>query len=356
MSSPNLQHPDEADLMRLLDGELAGRSAREIRSHIESCWQCRRDLNEMQSAIDAFLRFREASILPQIPPPPQSWPDLRGRCEDLDLALAPRRLPVWRMAIAAGLIGMAALAGVIFWRPAAPVVEMKPAPVEVQKKSAPPAAIVPHARGRLPEASAGPTEIQVLAALHGIGADLGEAVEVIAGQDGILVRATALDPARAAVIKEAVRGARFETIEPKAVAAEGEDGPAVLPRPVVFGAGNDFANVVIDEADAIMARAHGLGQLSARFSGAKLADGDALTLRRIEDDHRQALRRLAVQLQKLLAPLQVPEAPGELKLSMADAAREMDELVSAGFGGAPSTRTDAEIVSRLLRVLRELER
>ena len=345
--------------MRLLDGELAARDAREVRQHIEACWQCRRDLNEMQTAIDVFLRFREVAILPQIPPPPRSWPDLRGRCEDLDLAVKPRRLQVWRLALAAGVMGLVALAGVVYLRPVAPVVEVRPAPVEARKKPVPMAAIVNEPAERAPEISLPSVEVQVLAALHSLGADLGEAVEVTVVRDAVVVQGTALDPARAAAIQAAltaIPGVRWQSIQPPSAVSDGVAGAAVTPRPTVFGVRDDFANAVLDASDAITARAHALGRMTERFSGAKLAERDALIVRQIEDDHRQTLRQHAVQLQKLLAPLQVPEAPGEFNLSMTDAARELDELVSAGFGGAQSTRTDTEIVSRLLRVLREFER
>ena len=117
MNNPTLQHPNEADLMRFLDGELAGREARAIRRHTDSCWQCRRDLNEMQTAIDAYLRVRDAAAYP----PPQGWGGLQ-----LPVPEERRVWPVWCMALA--VCGV--FAGVAYLRPMAPApVPMKSAPV-----------------------------------------------------------------------------------------------------------------------------------------------------------------------------------------------------------------------------------
>ena len=172
-------------------------------------------------------------------------------------------------------------------------------------------------------------ELKILAGLHRVGADLGEDVEVILEKDGILVRAMALDPARVPVIREAVDGARLELVEPKAV---------------------------IDESDAIVTRAHALSRLAARFQTVTLSNVDANLLQDIENSHRTALRIHVRQLQKLLSALELPEAAGEDIRPTADLARDLDQLISAGFAGARSPLSDAEIVERLQRVLRGLAR
>ncbi|MFN0102469.1 MAG: anti-sigma factor family protein [Bryobacteraceae bacterium] len=348
MSSSILQHPEEADLMRLLDGELAEREARAIRRHTDSCWQCRRDLNEMQTAIDAYLRLRDAVVYP---PPPRAWAALHPPVPE------ERRVwQVWRLALAAGVV----FAGVYYLRPPAPApVKKAPAAAPVPAPAATPAAVGKRVVERAPEAvkvSPVSMEVEVLAALHRVGADLGEAVEVIVEKDGILVRATALDSARAAVVRAAVAGARFELVEPKAVMADGVPGTAVVPRPVVFGVGDDLANAVIDESDATTARAFAIARMTARFQGVTLAEREARMVRDIEEDHRLALRQHVGRLRKLLSEFRAPEEKAGGERSMAELARELDELVSAGFAGARSSLSDAEIVGRLHGVLRELAR
>ena len=175
-------------------------------------------------------------------------------------------------------------------------------------------------------------------------------------KDGILVRGTALDPSRAAVIREAVVGARLELVEPKAIVAEGGTATTVVPRPTVFGVRDDAANAVIDESDAIVARAHAIARLAARFQTVTLSAEDAQSIREIENDHRVSLRQHVEQLRKLLAALPAREAAGEDLRPMADLARDLDELVSAGFAGAQSPLSDDEIVGRLQRILRGLAR
>lgn len=350
MNSPTSQHPDEAELMRFLDGELSERDARALRRHTESCWQCRRDLNEMQTTIDAYLRAREAV---SYPPAPREWMPLR-----FPVIEEQRRVwPLWRLALAGGVV----FAGVLYLRPTAPVAVQKAAPVVSPAVSAPPPAPVPQlvVRTAPEKAAAVPLvslEVQVLAGLHRVGADLGEAVEVIVEKDGILVRGTALDPKRAAVIRDAVVGARLELVEPKAIVADGGTATTVVPRPTVFGVRDDAANAVIDESDAIVARAHALARLAARFKRVTLSTEDAETVREIESDHRASLRQHAGELRKLLAALRAPEAAGEDLRPMAELARDLDELVSAGFAGAQSPLSDDEIVGRLHRILRGLAR
>ena len=124
----------------------------------------------------------------------------------------------------------------------------------------------------------------------------------------------------------------------------------------MFGVRDDAANAVIDESDAIVARAHALARLAARFQGVTLNAEDAPTIREIENDHRASLRQHAGQLRKLLAALRAPEAAGEDLRPMAELARDLDELVSAGFAGAQSPLSDDEIVGRLQRILRGLAR
>ena len=41
MSNLDLRHPEDGLLLRYLDGELPGRKARQVRTHLEACWQCR---------------------------------------------------------------------------------------------------------------------------------------------------------------------------------------------------------------------------------------------------------------------------------------------------------------------------
>src|SRR6266545_4972051 len=57
------------ELISYLDGELSRGEQFEARTHLESCWKCRSQLNVLQSSIDNFLSLRQESLLPGKLPP-----------------------------------------------------------------------------------------------------------------------------------------------------------------------------------------------------------------------------------------------------------------------------------------------
>ena len=71
MSNLDLRHPDDGLLLRYLDGELPGRKARQVRTHLEACWQCRTQSEELQNIIRECVRYRKNVLAPSLPPPPQ---------------------------------------------------------------------------------------------------------------------------------------------------------------------------------------------------------------------------------------------------------------------------------------------
>jgi hypothetical protein len=82
MSNLDVRHPEDGLLLRYLDGELAGRRARQVRSHLEACWQCRGQVEELESAIGECVRYRKDVLAPSLPPPPEAWRSLDfGRVE-----------------------------------------------------------------------------------------------------------------------------------------------------------------------------------------------------------------------------------------------------------------------------------
>jgi hypothetical protein len=76
MSNLDLRHPEDGLLLRYLDGELPGRKARQVRTHLEACWQCRAQVEELESAISECVRYRKDVLAPSLPPPPQAWRSL----------------------------------------------------------------------------------------------------------------------------------------------------------------------------------------------------------------------------------------------------------------------------------------
>jgi hypothetical protein len=88
-------HPDATDLLRLADGELAPPESRQIREHLEACWQCRAEYDEMQRAVGDCVAYREA-LATLHPPPPEPWRDIRYALERADVELG--RAPLWKRA------------------------------------------------------------------------------------------------------------------------------------------------------------------------------------------------------------------------------------------------------------------
>src|SRR5262249_9796866 len=99
MSNREIQHLQDDDLLRLLDGELAEGEAAVLQSHLEACLRCRTRSEEFEITIGEYVRYRESALKPSLPPPSAPWNDLRPKFEELDRSLTPARLlPVGRPA------------------------------------------------------------------------------------------------------------------------------------------------------------------------------------------------------------------------------------------------------------------
>lgn len=69
-------HPDDLQLLRYVDGELPAREARAVRQHLETCWQCRTELEELERTIGECVRYRNQVLRPNLPSPPAPWMDI----------------------------------------------------------------------------------------------------------------------------------------------------------------------------------------------------------------------------------------------------------------------------------------
>jgi hypothetical protein len=76
MSNLDLRHPEDGLLLRYLEGELPGRKARQVRTHLEACWECRAQVEELQGTIGECVRYRKNVLAPGLPPPPEPWRSL----------------------------------------------------------------------------------------------------------------------------------------------------------------------------------------------------------------------------------------------------------------------------------------
>jgi len=112
MSNLDVRHPDDGLLLRYLDGELPGRKARQVRAHLEACWQCRTQSEELQNVIGECVRYRKSVLAPSLPPPPEPWRSLDFARAESELAaqsifariLSPFRNPGLRWAFSGALV------------------------------------------------------------------------------------------------------------------------------------------------------------------------------------------------------------------------------------------------------------
>lgn len=85
-------HPGEERLLRYADGELPSREARDVRRHLEACWECRTELDRLQSAVGDCVDYRREVLQRHLPPPPEPWEDLSTRFEAAEKVLRRRSL------------------------------------------------------------------------------------------------------------------------------------------------------------------------------------------------------------------------------------------------------------------------
>ena len=183
---------------------------------------------------------------------------------------------------------------------------------------------------RPPAASA---EVAALVSLHGLGADLGEPVEVVSGGNGVAtVVCRQIGPEREAEIRAALAGVPGVTVRsepapaeaashrPRATLAPGSGANAAEPALVAALGGRSafdrLANEILETDDAVLSRAHAIHAIEERFPPprqAALEAADRTALERIAADHRHAARESAQQLERLLGPassaLGVPGTP-----------------------------------------------
>ena len=119
MSNLDVRHPEDGLLLRYLDGELPGRKARQVRTHLETCWQCRAQVDELEATIGECVRYRQNVRAPSLPPPPEPWRSLDFARADSELAgelaaqslfirvarfLSPRQNPGLRWALSGAAV------------------------------------------------------------------------------------------------------------------------------------------------------------------------------------------------------------------------------------------------------------
>lgn len=344
-------HPDPLQIQLYADGELSWLARFGLRRHLAGCWRCRAELDEVRKAMAHYVRYVDQVLLPGVPPPPRPWKEMAW-----EVAPASRGARYLRPALAAILGGVAlgAMAVVLVQGPSPPApvprVEPQPAPA-APPPVAPPAPSAPIERPvTAPPAPDRNTEVRIFAALHEVGADAGDPVEVAVSGSGWRVTSAGLDEDRQARLRTALErlpSVRFEiesarpSVSPRQLpAAGGEPGGTELPPGLeaYFGsraAADAFIGEVISESERILARAHALRVLAERFPDAVrsgLGEEERAMLAAMRAGHLAEIRKSAAVLSAKLPPvlrlLGPAEAPPE-SCSLIECAQRLDSRLSA---------------------------
>ena len=77
-------HPEQSLLLRYIDGELAARKSRQVERHMEACWDCRAEIEELKRTVAECVRYRKEFLVEAMPEPPQAWGDIYSAFARID--------------------------------------------------------------------------------------------------------------------------------------------------------------------------------------------------------------------------------------------------------------------------------
>ena len=236
-------------------------------------------------------------------------------------------------------------------------------------------------------------ELRVWTALHQVGADLGDPVEVSRSGGEILVTGVGLAPERRQEIQDALRSqsgvvVRFSDSAPPGAQPE-RAAPEIAPNPDVrqlqariaeqIGGRANFeqlASQVLDMSEPVMSRVYALRRLEERFPvavEAQLSPADLRALRQLQQEHIASLAQQIAELQSALRPalasVSGPPAPApDSRLSSAAwqpateelflSARRVEKSLAVVFGAAtaePGAQLPSELLSNLAQFRAKVE-
>jgi hypothetical protein len=331
-------HPDEGQLLRFCDGELTARETSRIEDHIRRCWDCRTHIDEVRGMIGDYVRYRKDVLRRVVPDPPAPWATLSNEFRRLrDQETSGKYLTVFRQPFAwilAGLAAFAAAAATVVLvhpdsRPATPQSDIHAkksasagvrAP-EYRASQLPAKRSEPLAESTIPKEPVGPEdELKVIAALHRIGADLGDPVSVTRRPEKIVISGAGLEPGRIAQLQAAVATLPNVTFD---FATPGP--PAADTSPVVVQSGQlspvqsqiarqfadhaafqKFADQTLEASEEIVARAHAIRALADRFPlsvESQMSARSVSLLAAIRKEHVTALARAAEGIDRSVMPV-----------------------------------------------------
>ena len=232
-------------------------------------------------------------------------------------------------------------------------------------------------------------ELRVIDALHRIGADLGEPVEVSRTKgSGVQVAASGLDAARKEQLRALLAGLPWVTLvsdEPQQTVSGAQEDQRRDRRsstaPVSLlqlqlqsylggsAALQKFTDGILDASDGAMARAHALRNLAERFSQDQeqtLSTAERALLLTLRREHASALKELVRQMVQLVQPvLPMPEKPQqpvaradswqESTRDVLESTRQVDRLLNQMLAGGDSEQARQHTPQELASALAALQ-
>src|SRR6266700_4077340 len=92
MHSHETSHPGPERLLQYADGELPGRHSAHVRAHLEECWRCRAEVEEIQETISEYVRYEQA-LCDSALDTPAPWAGFLTRLERLIADRQNRSIP-----------------------------------------------------------------------------------------------------------------------------------------------------------------------------------------------------------------------------------------------------------------------
>ena len=415
-----MKHSEGDQLLRYADGELAKSEIPAVRGHLEACWECRMELEEFQKTISECVRYRKNVLQVHLPSPPAPWGDIQKKFTEADASLGrPAILTEWRAALsgmftgprkwvaASLLLGVVVTAATLRFIGDQALVRPVPSPTEQRLNSAlselpkqdipaAPALSAPTGPNTpiegapqvlLPAATAA-DELRVFVALHLVGADLGEPVEITRSEGRIHVTGTSIEPGRQSRILAALSATpnldvRFT--EPAASASQVADFappgtqsaqvPAtgfqeqILRQLGSRAAFEQFSNQVFERSESMMARAHAIRRLAQRFpvdveSGLNAEERQMLqNLRRqhltmLEQESVEIRRAALSALPMASMPVSIPAKPANWQTAAEELFRtagQLERSLAIAFGASAGDMTLDRLFTQLAQLKGSIE-
>lgn len=248
--------------------------------------------------------------------------------------------------------------------------ELVATPVPVQPVPAPAGKESPSVPSAAPVLGAA-QELRVVAALHAIGADLGDPVQVTRSDESLIVEATGLTPARQQQVRDAIApipgvSLRFDVPDagPKNSAPPARSATASGVRSQLETIlGEEGVNRILDASEAVMARVYAVRGLSRRFPPtveAQLADTDREVLASIRGEHVSGIKTHLASLRLAMATILPKLPPGETPPTanwqvragrIFTAAQRLDHLLNRILAGGEDFNKLAPELAEALRQL-----